>query len=50
MPTAIALLMIALGCAPASFSGPAGGFVVWVCPPVQPEAATGADVSEERES
>ena len=34
MPAAIAALLMALGCAPASFSGPAGAFAIWVCPPV----------------
>lgn len=34
MPAAIAALLMALGCAPASFSGPAGEFAIWVCPPV----------------
>lgn len=37
MPAAIAALLMALGCAPASFNGPAGTFVVWVCPPVAQE-------------
>jgi hypothetical protein len=34
MPAAIAALLLSLGCAPAEFSGPAGAFIVWVCPPV----------------
>ncbi len=34
MPPAIAALLLSLGCAPASFSGPAGEFAIWVCPPV----------------
>jgi hypothetical protein len=34
MPATIAALLLALGCAPAEFSGPAGAFVVWVCAPV----------------
>lgn len=46
MPTALALMLMALGCAPASFSGPAGPFVVWICPPVQADAP---EAPEERE-
>ena len=34
MPHAVALLLMALGCAPAQFAGPGGPFLVWVCPPV----------------
>lgn len=34
MPAAIAALLMALGCAPATFTGPSGAFVIWVCPPV----------------
>jgi hypothetical protein len=37
MPAAIAALLMSLGCAPASFNGPAGEFLVWVCPPVVQE-------------
>jgi hypothetical protein len=33
MPATIAALLLALGCAPATFTGPAGAFAVWVCPP-----------------
>jgi hypothetical protein len=39
MPPTIAALMLALGCAPASFSGPAGDFAIWVCPPVVDQQA-----------
>lgn len=36
MSHAIAMLLLTLGCAPASFTGSNGSaFVVWVCPPVQ---------------
>ena len=34
MPAAIAALLMAMGCAPANFTGPAGAFAIWVCPPV----------------
>lgn len=34
MPAALAALLMAMGCAPASFTGPAGAFAIWVCPPV----------------
>ena len=47
MPATLALLLVALGCAPARFSGPSGPFVVWVCPPVAAEAPEAPD---ERES
>jgi hypothetical protein len=38
MSAAIAALLISLGCAPASFTGPAGEFLVWVCPPIVEES------------
>ena len=38
MSPAIAAMLMALGCAPASFSGPAGEFFIWVCPPVAEQA------------
>lgn len=46
MPAALAMVMLALGCAPAPFNGPGGPFVVWVCPPVQAEPSA---APEERE-
>ena len=48
MPQALALLLMSLGCAPAQFHGPAGPFVVWVCPPIEP-AGQAPDAPEERE-
>jgi hypothetical protein len=50
MPAAIAALLLQLGCAPAEFSGPAGPFLVWVCPPVvdAAPAAPEAERPEER--
>lgn len=47
MPATLALLLVALGCAPARFDGPSGPFVVWVCPPVAAEAP---ETLDERES
>lgn len=47
MPATLALLLMALGCAPARFAGPAGPFVVWVCPPVADPAP---EAPEEQES
>jgi len=38
MAAAIASFLLAIGCAQATFVGPAGPFAVWVCPPVQEEA------------
>ena len=35
----IAMLLLSLGCAPAQFTGPAGAFNIWVCPPVAEESA-----------
>lgn len=46
MPQAVALLLMALGCAPAPFTGPAGPFVVWVCPPPVPQAPDAAQPDE----
>lgn len=45
MPSTVAMLLLTLGCAPAQFSGPAGPFLVWVCPPVieTPDAAPAFD-------
>lgn len=48
MPTTIALMLLALGCAPAPFTGPAGPFLVWVCPPVI-ETPVAPPEPEERE-
>lgn len=40
MPTAIAALLMALGCAPIEVTTPHGDAVgIWVCPPVVAEAA-----------
>ena len=38
MPAAVAAFLAVIGCAPATFNGPAGPFMVWVCPPVIEEA------------
>jgi hypothetical protein len=41
MPTAIAALLMALGCAPIEVATPRGdAFGIWVCPPVAAEATT----------
>ena len=50
MPATLALVLMAIGCAPASFNGPGGPFVVWVCPPPVAEAPTMPPAPEERES
>ncbi len=49
MPHAIAMLLMALGCAPAQFTGPSGPFLVWVCPPVIDPSPAEPPI-EERES
>ncbi len=40
MPLSVAVLLMALGCAPATFNGSAGPFIVWVCPPIVENPAT----------
>lgn len=47
MSLTLALLLGALGCAPAGFHGPAGAFVIWVCPPI---AADAPPLPEDQES